>query len=96
MMGVVEPQLESTWGYKGTRRPAAEWMSMMVSTVSNRTALPAFRLVSVLVATYVDGGRGTSAQGSSLPVISRILQPITKFPGLHCVRTCLHTGTIPQ
>lgn len=35
----------------GTRRPAAERMSTMVSTVSNRTALPAFRLVSVLVAT---------------------------------------------
>lgn len=34
-----------------TRRPAAERMSMMVSTVSNRTALPEFRLVSVLVAT---------------------------------------------
>lgn len=34
-----------------TRRPAAERMSMMVSTVSNRTALPAFRLVSVFVAT---------------------------------------------
>lgn len=29
---------------------------MMVSTVSNRTALPAFRLVSVLVATCADGG----------------------------------------
>lgn len=27
---------------------------MMVSTVSNRTALPAFRLVSVFVATCVD------------------------------------------
>lgn len=38
-----------------TRRPAAEWMAMMVSTVSNRTALPAFRLVSVLVATCGDG-----------------------------------------
>lgn len=34
-----------------TRRPAAERMSMMVSTVSYRTALPAFRRVSVLVAT---------------------------------------------
>ena len=45
------------WGRSGrglwgdTRRPATERMSMMVSTVSNRTALPAFRLVSVLVAT---------------------------------------------
>lgn len=49
------PQLEGTWARDNTRRPAAEWMSMMVSTVSNRTALPAFRLVSVLVATCVDG-----------------------------------------
>lgn len=45
------------WSHSGrgiwddTRRPAAERMSMMVSTVSNRTALPALRLVSVLVAT---------------------------------------------
>lgn len=40
---------------EGTLRPAAERMSMIVNTVSNRTALPAFRLVSVFVATCVDG-----------------------------------------
>lgn len=44
---------ESMYFYKSqvTAWPAAERMSMMVSTVSKRTALPAFRLVSVLVAT---------------------------------------------
>lgn len=59
--GLPPQDLFSGWGggwshsgrgiWDDTRRPAAEWTSMMVSTVSNRTALPALRLVSVLVAT---------------------------------------------
>lgn len=64
MRGEEEPATRTClpgWGWwvgpqgerqgEDTRRPAAERVSMMVSTVSNRTALPAFRLVSVLVAT---------------------------------------------
>ena len=84
----------------GTLRPAAERMSMMVNTVSNSTALPAFRLVSVFVATCVDGRE--ALRGSILSSchpsnsLQKSIHPLHPHPPpptmcqglLHCNRLC--------